>query len=117
MSLLFPPAQFPLSNCAQCVAITGLGVKGCTAAEPLVLFSSSSNVLKLELTKDLSLVWRTNAWIVRGANADPKVGPKQAPPTNDCESTVCGNALLLKRNVYNLARSYTSRGLWFGQAV
>ena len=30
----------------------------------------------MEVTKDLSLVWRTNAWIDSGANADPKVGPK-----------------------------------------
>ena len=71
-----PPAQFPLSNCAQCVAITGLGVKGCTAAEPLVPFFSSSNVLKLEVTKDLSWAWRANAWIDGGAYANPKVGLK-----------------------------------------
>ena len=89
-----PTRPIPTFNCAQCVAITGFGVKGCTAAGPPVPFSVSSNVLKLELTRDLSLVWRTNAWIDSGANADPKVGPKQAPPTNDYESTVCGNALL-----------------------
>ena len=76
MSLLSPPAQFPLFNCAQCVAITGLGVKGCTAAEPLVPFFFSSNVLKLEVTKDLSWAWRANAWIDGGAYANPKVGPK-----------------------------------------
>ena len=58
MSLLFPPAQFPLSNCAQCVAITGFGVKGSQRRGHGCFSFYSSSAPKLEVTGGLSRVGR-----------------------------------------------------------
>ena len=51
-----PPAQFPLSNCAQCVAITGFGVEGSQRRCRWCFSFNSSSVPKLEVTGDLSRV-------------------------------------------------------------